>query len=426
MISHAMHSPRAAHIHRVDNVDQTSENSPSTSIAYNPEGISKGTFHHQSPNAQYHPVTYVTGRSGASMIAHVLYSPKAPHSPHVDHISRASQTSNLTPPALSLDVGALPDFGQGKPHGQGQASSASKGRAETSLERSDRTTGQFQSVKERNQCLTQNRVFAARHGKIPEIPVEQLFPNTNAMKRRLRRLVNQYGLECGPPSVSRLTIHHVRPSVTHEPDNQLGGTLTSKVGAGLKKRPVKAAACLASLLTVRTSTNFFQKSRTSGPSHGLAIASRRLLVDSRYSSPGISGSTISSTVKSGRKLLFICGEGDRPWLLKSFGNCLGWGSSALYFGSRFSQIAMNYQRRSAEGLSLAMVSCAILANTCMGVSILMRTKSSEDLLNKAPWLLGSMGTVSLDIFIILQAKYLATRSAKSAQSAPDERTYLLA
>ena len=52
-----------------------------------------------------------------------------------------------------------------------------------------------------------------------------------------------------------------------------------------------------------------------------------------------------------------------------------WGSSALYLGSRLSQLVKNRERETADGLSLGMVTCAILANLTYGMAIVMRTSS---------------------------------------------------
>ena len=87
---------------------------------------------------------------------------------------------------------------------------------------------------------------------------------------------------------------------------------------------------------------------------------------------------------------------------RDFGAFLGWASSAFYLGSRVSQIWKNWRRRSAEGLSLAMFGCAIAANVTYGAGILCRTYSLPALLASAPWILGSLGTVSLDVIIFLQ------------------------
>jgi hypothetical protein len=51
---------------------------------------------------------------------------------------------------------------------------------------------------------------------------------------------------------------------------------------------------------------------------------------------------------------------------RNAGTAVGWASSALYVGSRVSQIVKTAQRRSAEGLALSMFLAAILANSLYG------------------------------------------------------------
>ena len=55
------------------------------------------------------------------------------------------------------------------------------------------------------------------------------------------------------------------------------------------------------------------------------------------------------------------------------GTVVGWVSSALYIGSRVSQIVKNAQRRSAEGLALSMFVAAICANCLYGAGEHPRT-----------------------------------------------------
>ncbi len=92
------------------------------------------------------------------------------------------------------------------------------------------------------------------------------------------------------------------------------------------------------------------------------------------------------------------------WFCRLLGVVLGWASSVFYLGSRVSQICKNISRRSAEGLSLAMFGCAICANITYGLGILLRTYSWHYLRASLPWILGSLGTVALDLCIFCQAR----------------------
>ncbi len=89
---------------------------------------------------------------------------------------------------------------------------------------------------------------------------------------------------------------------------------------------------------------------------------------------------------------------------------LGYASSGFYLGSRVSQIVRNWRRHSAEGLSLAMFGCAIAANVTYGSGILLRTYTWAELRASTPWILGSLGTVSLDVLIFCQVSLQALRS----------------
>ena len=45
-----------------------------------------------------------------------------------------------------------------------------------------------------------------------------------------------------------------------------------------------------------------------------------------------------------------------------------------------------------------------MANTAYGGSIVLRAKSSADLVSSWPWLVGSLGTILLDVIICTQAQ----------------------
>lgn len=85
------------------------------------------------------------------------------------------------------------------------------------------------------------------------------------------------------------------------------------------------------------------------------------------------------------------------------GTSLGYLSCMLYLTSRFSQIFKNYNRKSAEGLALSMFFCAITANLLYGSAVILRAHSWAAILSSLPWLIGSLGTVSLDAIILYQA-----------------------
>ena len=57
---------------------------------------------------------------------------------------------------------------------------------------------------------------------------------------------------------------------------------------------------------------------------------------------------------------------------------------------------------SLQGLAISMFLCAIAANSFYGGGIILRTYDWETFWNSLPWLLGSLGTVGLDVTIYLQ------------------------
>lgn len=88
------------------------------------------------------------------------------------------------------------------------------------------------------------------------------------------------------------------------------------------------------------------------------------------------------------------------------GTALGYASCLLYLLSRLSQLWKNHVRGSAEGLAISMFMCAIAANSLYGASILVRSTSWAELRSSLPWLVGSLGTVALDLGIALQSRVL--------------------
>lgn len=204
-----------------------------------------------------------------------------------------------------------------------------------------------------------------------------------SMSKQLRRVIMQYGLEYGPPTGPLLRIHH--------------GPLR-KHGRYVRRVAAAAVVGLVGLVCLGTATR------------GVRSANQ-----SAISAMGLS---------LGRKLLTICKDPRTPWI-RDTGTIIGWASASLYIGSRISQVVKNNERGSAEGLSLAMVFCAISANLTYGTSIFMRLYSWQEFIAKAPWLVGSLGTVSLDIILLLQAHYLAYY-AQSRKDKLSEYTPLLA
>ncbi len=84
------------------------------------------------------------------------------------------------------------------------------------------------------------------------------------------------------------------------------------------------------------------------------------------------------------------------------GTVFGYMSCSLYLASRVSQIYKNWQRKNTEGLAISMFMCAISANVCYGGAIIIRSYTHADYMASLPWLVGSLGTVCLDVTIFMQ------------------------
>ena len=91
-----------------------------------------------------------------------------------------------------------------------------------------------------------------------------------------------------------------------------------------------------------------------------------------------------------------------PLMCRTAGIALGWTSSVFYLLSRVSQIYKNWSRGATEGLSLHMFGAIVTANMLYVAGILVRADAVSDVTTAAPWLLGTVGTIFLDITIFYQ------------------------
>ncbi|NXG38606.1 LAAT1 protein, partial [Dromaius novaehollandiae] len=101
-------------------------------------------------------------------------------------------------------------------------------------------------------------------------------------------------------------------------------------------------------------------------------------------------------------------------------------SSVLYLCSRLPQIYTNYKRKSTVGVSYSLFALVMLGNTLYGVSVLLKNpepgqSEGDYILHHLPWLIGSLGVLSLDVIISLQ--FLAYQ--KGRPGTPQERDALL-
>ncbi|BFZ23984.1 hypothetical protein BsWGS_27023 [Bradybaena similaris] len=88
------------------------------------------------------------------------------------------------------------------------------------------------------------------------------------------------------------------------------------------------------------------------------------------------------------------------------GYIIGILSSVLYLGSRLAQICKNRRLQSTQGLAVTTFLLAVVGNVTYAAQILVRDVSTEFLLEKTPWLIGSLGVVGLDLTVSF-AKYFS-------------------
>lgn len=100
-------------------------------------------------------------------------------------------------------------------------------------------------------------------------------------------------------------------------------------------------------------------------------------------------------------------------------------SACFYLFSRIPQIVKNYKRRSTGGLSFIMFLMAIMGNTTYALGVLLaawqpylyddesppnRITTKAFIMDKLPWLFGSVGTLAFDLTIFFQFWYYGDKS----------------
>ncbi|CAG5135960.1 unnamed protein product [Candidula unifasciata] len=91
------------------------------------------------------------------------------------------------------------------------------------------------------------------------------------------------------------------------------------------------------------------------------------------------------------------------------GYIIGIMSSVFYLGSRLAQIYKNRKLQSTQGLAVTTFMLAVIGNITYAAQILVRDVSTEFLLEKTPWLVGSLGIVGLDCTLLFQFHYYSRR-----------------
>uniref|UniRef100_A0A3Q3XBY6 Lysosomal amino acid transporter 1 homolog n=1 Tax=Mola mola TaxID=94237 RepID=A0A3Q3XBY6_MOLML len=111
------------------------------------------------------------------------------------------------------------------------------------------------------------------------------------------------------------------------------------------------------------------------------------------------------------------------------GFSIGSVSSVLYLCSRLPQMYTNFKRKSTEGVSYFLFALVILGNTTYGLSVLLKNPDEGQgersyLIHHLPWLIGSLGTLALDLIISIQ--FMIYRKAKvEVDAGPNETAPLI-
>lgn len=142
-----------------------------------------------------------------------------------------------------------------------------------------------------------------------------------------------------------------------------------------------------------------------------------------------SGISDVTTVIKGRALLSVSTDAPKwePFSNKEIvGFVIGSISSVLYLLSRIPQIYTNLKRKSTSGISYSLFALVMLGNTLYGASVLLKNPDPGQaegsyIIHHLPWLIGSLGVLSLDVIISFQ--FLAYRRKKLPP--PEEREALL-
>lgn len=93
------------------------------------------------------------------------------------------------------------------------------------------------------------------------------------------------------------------------------------------------------------------------------------------------------------------------------GRWLGYASAMNYLGGRVFQIQRNSSRKSCEGVAPLMFFFAISANLTYGFSIIfMKNFQAKEITSSISFLLGSLGTMALDFYILAQSRKYGTNN----------------
>jgi uncharacterized protein with PQ loop repeat len=133
---------------------------------------------------------------------------------------------------------------------------------------------------------------------------------------------------------------------------------------------------------------------------------------------GVCGWVLSRGYSNGSAAPPTDGNGDAGLVMNYWGQVFGWLCAALYLGSRLPQLLLNFRRKSTDGVSMLFFLFACLGNLTYVMSIFAYEPKCEIpghcqpgeagriygryILVNLSWLVGSAGTLFLDLAIFVQ------------------------
>lgn len=99
---------------------------------------------------------------------------------------------------------------------------------------------------------------------------------------------------------------------------------------------------------------------------------------------------------------FNNGSSDGDQEISIVGQFFGWVCAVLYLSSRVPQLVLNYRRKSTDGVSILFFVFAFLGNVTYCISIFAADSSVHSLILNASWILGSAGSLVLDVAVLTQ------------------------
>nr|XP_014348919.1 PREDICTED: lysosomal amino acid transporter 1 homolog [Latimeria chalumnae] len=165
--------------------------------------------------------------------------------------------------------------------------------------------------------------------------------------------------------------------------NLIGSFLADQLPLQVKDSTMINAACLLVVLGMVGTSPWLQ--RTDSQSLGPVEFKRRTLLSTAADKNGCEAFTTKEII----------------------GFVIGSVSSLLYLSSRIPQIYTNFLRKSTEGVSFSLFAFIILGNIAYGLSVLLKNPDrgqaeSNYVVHHIPWVVGSLGTLTLDTIIACQ------------------------